>query len=271
MRRGNGVVRVLTGRLQNGSYLVEVDVNRLYFPDYQRQAIRPHVKRIAEAWDNEFARPLLVSLRDGHLNVFDGRQTSAAAAAKANPNRTLLAFVWTDWTYEREAKAFNVHNTVPKGMDGWKKYVSDMLAGNQSKQLALDLLHNMGLTTPIYPGIAQTKNADITKPNVIISVMEEGGLPLLRLFAKVLKNWKRGGVLPDTAKRTDFGRGLLAFLKSNRQNEARLLNTLKVLTPDQVRELSRTMPSKGRIDSNQIRQALEQLAGAQVRTFRRAA
>jgi hypothetical protein len=62
-------------------------------------------------------------------------------------------------------------------MDGWKKYVSDMLAGNQSKQLALDLLHNMGLTTPIYPGIAQTKNADITKPNVIISVMEEGGLP----------------------------------------------------------------------------------------------
>lgn len=261
MRLANGIVKLYSSRLPIGAYLAEVDLTRLYFPDYQREAIKPHVKRIGDAWDKEFARPLLISLRDGHLNVFDGRQTSAAALAKTNPEKTLTAFVWDRWTYEREARAFFIFNTVPKGMAGWKNFIADMKAGNQANMLILETLHSIGLTTPIHPAVQYANAADVPQSNVILGVMKKGGLPLVRLFAKVMKNWKVGGVLPETAKRSQFGRGLRDFLSQNQNQERQVLNVLGVLTPDQVMQLSTRMPNKGRIEATQVRQALEQLGG----------
>jgi hypothetical protein len=259
MRIGNGIIALHTGRLSNGAFLATVDLTRLAFPDYQRGAIKKHVAKIADNWDNEFARPLLISLRDRQLNTFDGRQTSAAALEDGQT--TLLAFIWDDWTYEREALAFFVFNDVPKRMNGWKKFSADMKAGNAANVLILETLHDAGLTTPFHPGVTIAKNADVPKSSTVQDVMRKGGLPLLRLFAKVMKNWKFQGVISETAKASDFGRALKDFLFKNQSNARAIVQALRVITPEQVLQLAKTKKSKGRIDNAQIRQAFETLTG----------
>lgn len=254
-----GIVRVLSGRLINGAYLCVVDFTKLFFPDYQRGAITKHVQSIADNWKPAYARPVLVSRREGRLNAFDGRQTSTAAIKRGITQG--LAFVWTGWTYEMEAAAFYVFNDVPKQMNGWKKFMAALKGGNATNQLILDTIHNAGLTTPFHPEVVHVNAADVTKSNVVNDVMKKGGLPLLKLFVKVMKGWKIEGVLPDTAKRTDFGRGLREFLFHNQHDAANVVRRLKLVTPDQIRQLANTMPSRGRIDSNQIRQALESATG----------
>jgi len=254
-----GIIRVLSGRLANGAYFAEVDYTSLIYPDYQRGIIKSHVHSIANNWNWQYARPLLISKRSNKLNVIDGRQTATAAIIAGHT--TGLAFVWTDWTYEMEAKAFYVFNQVPKKMNGWKNFHAALKAGNATNQLILDTLHNNGLTTPYHPQVAHPNLADINKANVPQEVMRKGGLPLLKLFAKVMKGWKTNGVLPDTAKRTDFGRGLLRFLHEHQDDANNIVRMLKVVTPDQVRQIANQTPSKGRIDATQIRLALEFLTG----------
>jgi hypothetical protein len=255
-----GVQQVLTGKLINGAYLAYVTPAAIAYPNYQRDEIKPHTKAIAKAWDFEFARPLLLSKREGRLNGFDGRQTATAAIINGGVTK-LLAFIWENWTYEREAQAFFVLNQVPKKMEGWKKFDADKKAGNSTNQLILNTLHNTGLTTPFHPQVAHPGLADIDKSNVVLDVVKKGGLPLLVSFAKAIKGWKVEGVVPDTAKRTDFGRALRDLLFAHQDDTAHVLRALKIVTPDQIRQLANTMESKGRIDATQIRLALEQVTG----------
>lgn len=254
-----GILQVLTPRLVNRSFLAIVDFTKLYFPDYQRFAITKHVDRIAAAWNPAFARPLIVSKRDRHLNTVDGRQTSAAALQTGVTEG--LAFIWDDWTYEQEAKAFFVFNDVPKQMNGWKKFDADRKAGNAANETILRTLHNLGLTTPLHNHVLHAGLADVTSSRVIQEVYRKGGQPLLIAFGRALLGWKREGVMPDTAKAIDFGRGLKDFLAKS-TNLPETLRILRILSPDQIREVANGQVSEGRIDATQIRLALEVLATA---------
>lgn len=258
MRTNNniGILELHTGRLVNGARLATVDFTKLFFPDYQRDAISHHVKSIGANWNPSYARPLLINLRDRKLNTFDGRQTSTAAISIGITKG--LAFVWDGWTYQQEAAAFFVFNDVPKQMNGWKKFDAARKAGNATNELILTTLHGLGLTTPFHPQVAHVGLADITSSRVVLEVMKKGGLPLLTAFGKTMKGWKANGVLPETAKAIDFGRGLRDFLFSN--NNVETLRVLKIITPDQIRQVANGLPSIGRIDFSQIRQAMETLA-----------
>lgn len=253
-----GVSKVLTRRLVNNSYLTMIDFTKLFHLDYQRAEIKSHTKSINENWDWDFARPLLVSLRDGQLNCVDGRQT--ASAAMLGGRTSGLAFVWDSWSYEREAKAFFVFNDVPKKQNGWKRFHSHLLAGNATNSRILEIIHDGGCTSPYHPHVANTALADVTKCGVVQQVYRAGGDPLLKSFIKVMKGWKKSGFLSETAKTSVYGRGLMEFLQQQKASPA-LFKALRVVTPDQIRELAKTMPSKGRIEATQVKRALCSLTG----------
>lgn len=252
-----GVTKVLTRRLLNNSFLCEVDFTQLYFLDYQRDEIKHHTLSISDRWNPSFARPLILSLRDQQLNCVDGRQTSCAARLSGITKG--LAFVWTDWTYQTESKAFFVFNDVPKKQNGWKRFNSALIAGNDTNARILEIIHSGGLTSPYHPHVAHGNLADITECGVIQQVYRAGADPLLKKFVQVMKGWKKGGFVPETAKKTDFGRALKMFLMKH--SSPTVIKQLKVVTPDQLRELANTMPSQGRIDATQLRMAMESVTG----------
>ncbi len=266
-----GIVKVHTAKkLRNGSHLAEVDLTKLHFADYQRDAIPAHVRQINEAWDDEFARPLIVSVRDGRLWCIDGRQTATAALGSAKKSSgdfkcistTLDAFVWEGWSYQREALAFYTYNNAPVQQNGWKKFHASMKAGNLVNMEILRILHDIGLTTPYHAAISKNKDADVTHCGVILSVMQKGGYPLVKAWAKAMRGWKKNGVMPETAKSCDFGRALRDFLylgDGYSQRSTSVFAALKIVTPDQIRQLAKQIDKVDRPDLTQIRRAMEQL------------
>jgi hypothetical protein len=256
-----GILEVLSPQLDNGSWLCRVSINHLNFPDYQRGEIKHHTRSIANEWRDEFARPLSISLNKRLMNCFDGKQTSTAASYRGIDS--LIAFVWVGWSYEQEAKAFYVWNSVPKGMNGWKKFVADMRAGNHKNQLILDCLSEHGLTTPVSSSVAKENHADIPKSGIPLAMMAEGH-EILVFYSQVMRNWKKNGSIPETAKATDFGRGLKTFLVNNFDKRLQILRALKTITPDQIRSHAKDFESSGRIDQSQIRQAFEALTSCMI-------
>jgi hypothetical protein len=255
MRKVKGIVEILSDRLNNGAYLCYVDTRCISFEDYQRPEINAHVRRITNSWDIEFARPLLVSLRNGKLNVFDGRQTSASSLRVGQ--YIMLALVWDKWAYEREAKAFFVLNDSPKKMEGWKRFKADMDAGNQTNTKILQILHSHGLTTPFHPYVDNKKRADINKPSGVLNIVKAGGLELLKFYAKVMRNWKVNGTISESAKGADFVRAMRDFLLKTMNMQTEVLIALKSITPERIREMSREYPTVGRTGATQIRRAME--------------
>lgn len=255
-----GILEV-KAELLNGSFLCLVGLDRLHFPDYQRDAIGPHVKRITDGWDDKAANPVKVNIREARLNCFNGRQTSTAMLRR---NMTRCdAIVFDGLTYEQEAHYFFVENNVPKKMDGWKKFHADRIGGNAVNQLILNTIHDHDLTVPGDPLVSKPANADVSKIGSILDAFKIGGMEMVdricMLLDRVYRLPGRGKTpVQSAAKRTDFLRGLTLFLKANTELSNRsLVQAIRPYMAEDIRAIANGTPSKGRIDAPQIKRAYE--------------
>lgn len=251
----------------SGAIHCVVDLSKIYFASYQRDAISSHVKKISGNFDPKAANPLKINFRDGKLYCYDGRQTSAALIEKGHNRHD--AIVFQGMTELDEARYFYIQNDVPRKMNGWTKFYANMMAGSDTLKEIQKIVHKNNLTLPRDPGVHKVGNADITSPRALLeafAMQGGGGTPLVDRMCRVLdKAWrlspinKNSPVIPD-AKKIDMLRGLMRFLDDHQKLPMNtIIMVLKHHTPDVIRGMAKDMPSKGRIDSAQIKQAFEKI------------
>jgi hypothetical protein len=258
--KGSGILEVKT-QLNNGGHICVVNLSKLEFGPYQRGVIELHTVNIAAKWDDRAANLLKISLRDGLLYCYDGRQTSTAA--KLNGLETLEAIVFEGMTMEDEAKYFFIQNDVPKKMNGWNKFHASIMGGNKVLESIVKIVHKHKLTIPQDPGVEKVRHADVTSTRGLLEAYSMGGLPLVGRICKVMNEaWRDnldGNVYLD-AKKTDMWRGLYRFLRDpdfDFLNDRTILTVLAAHTPAKIRKIANRMPSTGRIDACQITSALQ--------------
>lgn len=252
----------------NGGYFCKVPFSKIKFADYQRKITRSHAEKIRSKFDIRACQPLSLSYRDGELWCYDGRHRMKAMMDEGYSSHR--AIVITGLTYEDEAKLFYFLNDMPKKMASWTKFEAQLKAGYDANKQILDTIHANGLTTPLHETIDKPDRADITSCSAVKEAFDSGGLPGLNTVCRVLNEaWRmpptthkgkrvsKGGVDP-IAKRIDILRGLISFLKDYPElpeNTIVMVLQSPAFQPENIQAIAKRKKSKGRIDSNQYKQA----------------
>lgn len=275
MRRAGAVVKAplwdyeelarvgLPPKAKTTGYVAIVDLMKIHFADYQRDAIPSHVAKIAGAFEIEAARPLSVSYRDGRLWCYDGRQTMTAMMKRGFVKHT--ATVLNGLTYDREASLFFTLNDVPRKVASWNRFKAAIAAGNDAYRMILETINAHNLTTPLHPHVGKAAHADIKQPGAVLECFAKGALPLLNRFCMILDRCWRipgGGDQPvsEEGKKIDILRGLIAFLHEYPDLPAKtMVMVLKAVPPDTLKGIAKDMPGRGRVDAKQFKLALESL------------
>jgi hypothetical protein len=253
----SGIVEEV-GLFRNGTRHVVVSLKSLCFASYQRDEIKKHVKAIADGFEEDAAQMVRISLRAGNLWCMDGRQTISAMLQRTPQITEWDAQLFTGLTFKKEAHLFYKWNNDRKAMSGWKNFYADLNGGNRNKKKIVDIVHSYKLTIPGDTGVDKNKNADISNASTLNNSYDKGGLMLVDKYCQVIaKAWKKNGIVPQAAKELSLTRGMIAFLNDT-DTIGVAINTLRVITPEQIRQIANRMTSKGRIDAAQMRQAFEQ-------------
>ena len=251
-----GITKV-HGKTICGALLAVVSLigNAIGFAAYQRDRNKKHVARIAEGFDSDAVVAPRLSLRNGKLWVIDGGHTIAAMIQRGV--KAFDAVVYEGLTYSQEAHLFYIWNDCRKQMAGWIKFFADLEGGNRSRQRMLDVAHKYRLTVPRDKGVIKSRDADISNSSTLTESYRKGGLELVDRVCRVLsKSWKVNGRVMYSAKEVDLIRGLIGYLKgASKADVAHAIAVLKEVSPEEIRRIANGIPSKGRIDSAQIKQA----------------
>jgi hypothetical protein len=121
----------------NGSKIKVVKIDRIDIPDYQRIAMGPWAKTIAENWNRHlFTHPRLAEKPDGRYDCIDGQHELLAATLRGHESLPCIVF---DGVGHIEAAAiFSDMNTGRKRLTPFDVYRADLIAG---RQWAVDLAH----------------------------------------------------------------------------------------------------------------------------------
>lgn len=243
-----------------GAYNCKIPLDMVHFANYQRNAIKKHVERIAAGWIPLAARPLSISYRERTFWCYDGRQTLNAMMILGKTHAD--AIVATGLTYQKEAQLFFIQNDVPRKMNGWKKFSSSLEAGNDVNQKLITLANDYNLSTPLTHNVHHAERADITNVGTLTEPNRKGGLPLVeKVFIVLSCAWRTDGKkspVKSGAKGIDLIRGLFMFLHKNQDLQMRtVVDTLRGMEPDYVRSIANRKKSRGRIDATQFRMAFE--------------
>lgn len=248
-----GIKEVITGRLDNGAYLCKVNLPVIMANGFDQSLIDQFwLNKVKSNFDREFVdTPKIVRYTD-RLSIFDGRMSAQLLADKGITE--CEAFVWENWDENREATAYYISKQFKRKLAGWNRFDKAVKAGMPTENQIFNLINKMRLTTPYN---VHREIADLPRCGIVMDVFERGREPLLKQWLTVMKNWKIDGVIPETAKSFNFGRALAQALFVQEQE---LVDKLKYIHPDEIRQDARKRTGRQNIDEEQFRKAMIMLA-----------
>ena len=238
----------------------KVDLKKVHYKTpYQRRRELPHIAKILNSFDIRAALPLFLSFRNSKLNCYNGNQTAGALQAAGYEEH--IAIVTFDASLKEENKLFYYLNSMPKKVDGWKKFRAALKADEGNFRRLIHVVKCYGLTTPLDVGM---NKADIQAASILPFAYNMGGEEMVhKLCAIIVKCWRnpKSKVVQAASKRTDILRGLIMFMAEYDIPEKVICKYLNGISADELRGLANRQKSKGRIDASQFVGALKEICG----------
>ncbi len=129
----------------NGSKLIDVRIDKMFEPEYQRELSPDWVDQLASGWNSHLFRfPTLSKRDDGRYARLDGNHTIEAAMERGH--LTVPCIVYEDLSLKEEARMFSELNDQRRKPQAYDLYVSGVI-GEEPWALALkDLAAEYDLT-----------------------------------------------------------------------------------------------------------------------------
>ena len=237
-----------------------VDLSKVnYKVRYQRKRDEPHIAKILRSFDIRAALPLCLSFRNSKLNCYNGNQTAGTLVDAGYKEH--IACVVLDSTLKDENKLFYYLNSMPKKVDGWKKFKAAYEADEGSFRRLIRIVKIYKLTTPL--NVTRSK-ADIQQASILPFAYNMGGEMMVHnLCSVIVRCWRnpKSKVIQAASKKTDILRGLVMFMATYDIDLDSLCAYLNEISVDELRNLANQQKSRGRPDAIQFVAALKQLCG----------
>jgi hypothetical protein len=166
------------------SELMMIDKTKLVLDlPYQRAASNSIVLRIRGEWEDELLGTIMVSFRDGLLNVLDGMHRVLAALGRADI-KLLPCRVFYGLTLEEEATLFARYNTKRNSVKIIDRFKAMLIAGDSTALKVEEILAECGLTVSNTP----SNNKQVKAVAQLSSIMDSQGEAALRWVVSMAVN-----------------------------------------------------------------------------------
>jgi len=179
-------------KMLSGAELRKMKLKSLVPSSFNRSLDMIRVKRIIDNFDERAAMPIMISVRDGKNNIFNGQHTSEALKGKGYTEWDCI--VYRGLTLAEEAELYLIFNTAQKPLNGTDKFFGAWTANRHGASEIHKIAKQYEFTIARVDDVAKPY---FQNPWELIKCLKkfrkttsQDDVSLLHRFMKFLKIWK---------------------------------------------------------------------------------